>query len=45
MTNLKITIVKKHRIKLVRIPYWDFDDIDIILFDKLIKYKVIERIA
>lgn len=42
--KIKTEYCKSHKIKLVRIPYWHFDDIEYILFDKLVKYKVIEEI-
>ena len=42
--KIKTEYCKSHKIKLIRIPYWDFDDIEYILFDKLVKYKVIEEI-
>lgn len=43
--NIKDTYCRNHKIKITRIPFWEIDNIEIILFDKLVKYKVIERIA
>lgn len=43
--SLKNNYCKNNKIKIIRIPYWDLEDIDIILFDKLVKYKVIKEIA
>lgn len=42
---IKDNYCKNHKIKIIRIPYWDIDDLEIILFDKFVKYKIIERIA
>lgn len=42
--DIKTQFCKSHRIKLIRIPYWDFDDIEYILFDKFVKYGVLEEI-
>lgn len=43
--NLKNIYCKTHKIKIIRIPFWSLDDIEVVLFDKLVKFKVIERIA
>ena len=42
--SIKTEYCKTHKIKLIRIPYWDFDDIEYILFDKFVKYGLIEEI-
>lgn len=42
--NIKTEYCKTNKIKLIRIPYWDFDDIEYILFDKFVKYGIIEEI-
>lgn len=43
--NFKNIYCKNHNIKIIRIPFWDLEKIEIILFDRFVKYKVIERIA
>lgn len=43
--DIKNEYCKKHKIKLLRIPYWDFENIDYILFDTLEKYNIIERVS
>lgn len=43
--NIKTEYCKTNKIKLIRIPYWDFDDIEYILFDKFVKYGLIEEIT
>ena len=42
--EIKTNFCKVNRIKLIRIPYWDFDDIEYILFDKFVKYGLIEEV-
>ena len=42
--SIKTEYCRTHKIKLIRIPYWDFDDIEYILFDKFVKYGLIEEI-
>ena len=42
--NIKNDYCKKNKIPLIRIPYWDYDDLEYLLFDELVKLKVIEEI-
>ena len=42
--SIKTEYCRTHRIKLIRIPYWEFDNIEYILFDKFVKYGLIEEI-
>ena len=42
--NIKTEYCRTHKIKLIRIPYWEFDNIEYILFDKFVKYGLIEEI-
>lgn len=39
--EIKNDFCKTNNIKLIRIPYWDFDDIDGILYDALVEDKLI----
>lgn len=43
--KIKDDYCKIHGIKLIRIPYWNQDEIDVILIDNFAKYKIIEKIA
>lgn len=40
--SIKTKYCKDHNINLLRIPYWDFDNIEKILSNELIKYKLIK---
>ena len=42
--SIKTEFCRTHKIKLIRIPYWEFDNIEYILFDKFVKYGLIEEI-
>lgn len=42
--SIKTEYCRTHKIKLIRIPYWEFDNIEYILFDKFVKYGLIEEI-
>ncbi len=39
--NIKNKYCEKHNIPLIRIPYWELDDIEYVLFDELVKLNVI----
>lgn len=43
MMKLKNLFCKSNKIKLIRIPYWE-EDIEYYLFDKLVKYNVLEEV-
>ena len=42
--KIKNEYCKNNNIPLIRIPYWERDDMEYYLFDKLVKYKIIEEI-
>lgn len=42
--EIKNTFCKNNNIHLIRIPYWKIDDIEYYLFDKLVKYNVLEEL-
>lgn len=42
--KIKTEYCKNNNIPLIRIPYWERDDMEYYLFDQLVKYKVIEEI-
>ena len=42
--KIKNNYCKMHDIRLIRIPYWEQQNIENILFNKLIQYKIIEEI-
>lgn len=39
--NIKNKYCEEHNIPLIRIPYWELDDIEYVLFDELVKLNVI----
>lgn len=41
---IKNEYCKNRNIPLIRIPYWERDDLECFLFDNLVKYKAIEKI-
>ena len=41
---IKNEYCKNKNIPLIRIPYWERDDLECFLFDNLVKYKAIEKI-
>ena len=43
--NIKNDFCIENDIPLLRIPYWDIDDIERIVFDKLIEKEIIEEVA
>lgn len=43
--TIKTKYCVDNNIPLIRIPYWDFDDLEYILFDALVQYGVIEEIT
>lgn len=43
--TIKTKYCVDNNIPLIRIPYWDFDDLEYILFDALVQYGVIEEIS
>lgn len=42
--KIKTDYCKRNNIPLIRIPYWESDDLEYYLFDKMVKYKAIEEI-
>lgn len=42
---IKQNYCKTNNIPLIEIPYWEFDDLEYFLFDKLVKLNVIEEIS
>lgn len=42
--NIKNEYCKKNNIPLIRIPYWEKDNLEEFLFDNLVKYKAIELV-
>lgn len=42
--QIKTEYCKKNNIPLIRIPYWEKDDLEYFLFDNLVKYGAIEEI-
>jgi hypothetical protein len=42
--NIKTEYCKLNKIKLIRIPYWEKDNINYIIFEELVKLKIIEEI-
>lgn len=43
--KIKNDFCKKNKINLIRIPYWEKNDIEYYLFNEMIKYKAIEVVA
>lgn len=43
--KMKNAYCEKNHIALIRIPYWEYDNLDYYLFDELVKAKVINEIA
>ena len=41
---IKNDFCKRNNIDLIRIPYWEFDDLEYFLFDNLVKLGIIEEI-
>lgn len=39
--KIKKEYCKKHRIRFIEIPYWEYDDLEYYLFDQLVKNKII----
>lgn len=42
--NIKRKYCKDNKIPLIEIPYWEFDDLEYFLFDKLVKLGIIKEI-
>ena len=42
--SIKTEYYKNHNIPLLRIPYWERDDLEYFLFDKFVELKLIEEI-
>jgi len=41
--NIKNTYCDKNHIKLIRVPYWEQEDLEYFLFDCLVKYGILEE--
>lgn len=42
--NIKDQYCEEYNIPLLRIPYWEFDNIESIVFDTLVKYNLLQLV-